>query len=388
MSMRTRPLPLALALLLSACASLPPPKPPPVVAEHPPTEIAAPEAMPPTADVAEPSPPTDLWERLRESFAMAGCDADPAVMHWATRYTRHPEQFESQLRAVLPRLAYIQKISSQYDVAGEFVLLPWVESHFRPIPPRRHLPAGMWQIVPATAGAMDLRVDNHYDARLDLPASTHAVMKLLQQYHEQFKDWRVADYAYNAGEFAVRRIIRKNGMPAEQPTIPDWPVRKVTRDHLVKLLAIACVVREPERFNVSLPVLSGERRLVKTEIPHSMSLARAADHAGMPLDALKKLNAAFRNDVADTDASPYLLLPAKHARQFQDALPLQTGNSSADPGTATTAAPRRTYTVKPGDSLWRIARRHSVSVRLLQQWNTLPGHMIKPGMVLNLNAPD
>ncbi|HXS04761.1 MAG TPA: transglycosylase SLT domain-containing protein, partial [Rhodanobacter sp.] len=95
---------------------------------------------------------------------MSDCNADPAVLGWAKRYTRDPEQFEEQLRSALPRLAYVQEVAAQYNVAGEFVLLPWVESHYRPIPARKRRPAGMWQIMPITAGAMGLRVDRHYDA--------------------------------------------------------------------------------------------------------------------------------------------------------------------------------------------------------------------------------
>ncbi len=389
MIMRVRTLPLAVSVLLSACTGIPP-KTPPVLAAPPPAAVVITPTPPPPADEPETSPTTDVWDRLRDSFAMADCDADPAVMRWASRYTRHPKQFESQLQAVLPRLVYVQQIASQYDVAGEFVLLPWVESHFQPVAARKGRPAGMWQIMPVTAGAMGLRVDGHYDGRLDLPAAAHAVMRLMRQYHEQFHDWRVADYAYNAGEFTVRKMIRKHGMPAEQPTVPDWPVRKVTRNHLVKLLAIACVVREPERFNVSLPTLPDERHLVKTTVHHSMPLARAADHAGMSVDALKHFNAAFRNGMVDADAASYLLMPAKHALQFQDALAGQSHGVQrlAANASAVTTAPRKTYTVKAGDSLWSIARRHSLSVNKLQQWNAMRGHTIKPGLVLNLSAPD
>jgi len=318
---------------------------------------------------------------------MDDCDADPGIMHWATRYTRAPARFESQLQAVLPRLAYVQKIASRYDVAGEFVLLPWVESRFQPVPARKHRPAGMWQIMPVTAGAMGLRVDGHYDGRLDLPAAANAVMKLLQQYHQQFEDWGLADYAYNAGEFAIRKIIRQHGMPSEHQAVPDLPVRKVTREHLTKLLAIACVIREPQRFHVQLPDLPDERRLVKTPLPQSMPIARAADHAGMTVDALQQFNGAFRSDVIDKHAAPYLILPAEHARQFRDAMLDPDNRLPASTGTDATPAAPRTYTVKPGDSLWQIARRNSVSIRQLQQWNSLRGHVIKPGLVLKLEAP-
>ncbi|WP_108473002.1 LysM peptidoglycan-binding domain-containing protein [Rhodanobacter thiooxydans] len=330
---------------------------------------------------------------------MPGCDADPAVLAWARRYTRHPQQFESQLQAVLPRLVYVQQVADRYDVAGEFVLLPWVESHFQPVPARKRRPAGMWQIMPVTAGAMGLRVDGHYDGRLDVPAAANAVMKLLEQYHEQFHDWRVADYAYNAGEFTIRKMIRTHGMPAQQPAIPPWPVRKVTREHLTKLLGMACVVREPGRFNVSLPTLPDEQHLVQTGISHSMPIARAADRAGMSVAALKHLNPAFRNDMIDAGTAPYLILPARHARQFSDALLEQAssagGDLLADLDARTTTVPtpdanttRKTHTVKRGDNLWQIARDYSVNIGQLQRWNHLSDHTLKPGQKLTVSAPN
>jgi membrane-bound lytic murein transglycosylase D len=345
---------------------------------------------PPTA----PAPADNTWDRLRSSFAMADCNSDPSVTAWARRYTHNPRQFEDQLRAVLPRLAYVQQVAARYDVAGEFVLLPWVESHFRPVAAGRRQAAGMWQIMPVTAGAMGLRVDGHYDGRLDVTAAAHAVMKLLKQYHDQFHDWRVADYAYNAGEFSIRKLIREHGAPAEEPAIPALPVRKVTRAHLTKLLAIACVVREPAHFNVSLPTLPGEQHLVQVKIPHSMPMGRAADRAGMPVLTLKDLNAAFRSDMVDVDASSYLLLPVNHARQFQDDLlahPSTEATGEMDPGVAipTTTTPKatsrpKTHTVRRGESLWQIARSYSVGVSQLQRWNHLHGHALKLGQVLHV----
>jgi membrane-bound lytic murein transglycosylase D len=45
----------------------------------------------------------------------------------------------------------------------------------------------------------------------------------------------------------------------------------------------------------------------------------------------------------------------------------------------------RTYNVKPGDSLWRIARRFKISVDDLRRWNSLPvSNLLKPGQQLLL----
>jgi membrane-bound lytic murein transglycosylase D len=404
MARRLHALPLAVSLALAACASGPSPTPRPV-ANAAAVSAAPTFAIPPAPVTPGPAQTVtpDLWQALRGSFAMADCDADPAVETWARRYTRHPDQFEGKLRAILPRLVYVQQIAAEYDVPGEFALLPWVESHFQPVPGRRGRPAGMWQIMPRTAGAMGLRVDGHYDGRLDVPASAHAVMKLLRDYHEQFDDWRVADYAYNSGAFAAARLLDKHGAPPAAPAIPAWPVRNVTRQHLTKLLAIACVVREPERFGVSLPTLAREQHLVQVPIYRSMPMALAADHAGMSVDALKSFNAGFRGATIDVSAAPYLLLPAMHARQFSVAVSAADAARAKDPVVDATTTPEsatatampdrkradrapRTHTVRSGDNLWQIARRYSVDVSALRRWNNLQHQALQPGQVLTIGS--
>lgn len=388
MKARLKLLPLAMSILLAACASTPTQMHPGTrAATHAPALVPAPAAKPATVTATEPSPePTStVWDRLRDSFVMADCDADPSIQVWARRLTHNPKTFEDQLHAVLPRLVYVEKVAAKYGVPGEFALIPWVESHFQPVPGKRHQPAGMWQIMPVTAGAMGLRVDGHYDGRMDIPAAANAVMKLLAQYHDQFQDWRVADYAYNAGEFSIRRIVRKHGMPPALPTVPDWPVRKVTRDHLTKLLGMACVVREPARFHVTLPTLPEEQHLVKVDIPHSMSLTRAAGHAGMSTQIMQKLNSAFRDGQLDPGGASYLVLPASHAAQFKDATQRPNELAIAGAGADKRNAPRF-HIVRAGESLWKIARENHVEVAQLKRWNHLGKNTLRTGQCLRIDG--
>ncbi len=299
-----------LSLLLAACATTRPPRqaPPPV------TTPAAPATTPPPLPAplppAEAQPP-DLWQQLRDSFAMDDCDSDPQIDLWARRFTHSPRRFEAKLADVLPRLVYVQQAARQHEVAGEFALLPWVESRFAAVPARGKGPAGMWQIMPITARTLDLKISGGYDGRLDVPVATEAVMVLLQRYHKRFDDWRLVDYAYNRGQYRVRRLIREHGTPPATPTIPDLPVRRITREHLIKLLAIACVIRQPDRFQVHLPTLPAARQLVTVRVAHSMTLAAAAAAAGMPLAELKRFNRAA--DKLAQMPSPHLLLPREHA---------------------------------------------------------------------------
>ncbi|WP_338328704.1 LysM peptidoglycan-binding domain-containing protein [Dyella jiangningensis] len=405
---RLRPLPMALSVLLAACATAPTPKSPgPTVQAPKPQPVR--DITHPLVSVAKPNEGgNNVWDQLRGSFQMADCDADPGITSWARRYTQNPERFESQLAAAAPRLAYVQQIASRHHVAGEFALLPWVESQYRPVLGGKNAPAGMWQIMPTTATALGIRVDKNFDGRLDVPAATDAIMALLSRYHDDLGDWRLVDYAFNAGEFGVKRMISQHGTPSDEPVVPKMPVKAVTREHLVKLLAIACVIREPERFNVSLPSLPSDQRLVAVSIDSSMPIAHAANHAGMSSDELKDLNAAFRNGMVDSHASPYLLLPSGHAQQFRNSLLAGGDDGNANvPGTAVIpplgatlagasddvstskqhAATGQTHTVKSGESLWSIARRYSVDIKQLQQWNHLQTSGVKPGQVLKISTP-
>lgn len=409
---RLRPLPLATSVFLAACASGPAQKPAQAPAPAPASQAQASHTVTPSRPTSVASNTVDdgnIWQNLRNSFAMADCDADPNILAWARRYTSNPQRFEDQIAAAAPRLAYVQQIAARHNVAGEFALVPWVESQYRPIYGAKGMPSGMWQIMPSTANAMGIRVDKNFDGRLDVPAATDAIMILLSRYHDDLGDWRLVDYAFNAGEFGIKRVVSQHGAPPAEPVIPKMPVKPVTREHLVKLLAIACVIREPDRFNVSLPTLPSEQRLVKVDIDNSIPIARAASHAGMSQDDLKDMNAAFRNGVIDTNASPYLMLPSNKVQQFRNALLAENnGSTQSVPGTATlppigaalsaadgdgddsnhgSSKSSRTHTVKSGESLWSIAKRYSIDIKQLQQWNHLAGAVVKPGQVLKISAP-
>lgn len=389
-----RPLAPLLAALLAACATTPSPKPSsaprPFTPEQSSTSATAPAPATPTEEPESAGTPTsEPWSRLRASFAMTDCDSDPAVQAWAHRFTANPRRFEQRLAHSLPRLRFIQEIAEKHGVAGEFVLLPWVESRYLPVQGRGRQPGGMWQIVPATAGSLGLRVNRHFDGRMDVAAATEAVMTMLRRYQDQFQDWRLTDYAYNAGEFAVRKLVARHGMPPEQPVIPKLPVKNVTREHLIKLLAIACVIREPDRFQVRLPTLPKEQHLVVVPIEHSMSMAIAAKHAGMSIDALRDYNAAFLNNRIDPKLAPTLMLPNNRVDQFVQAM----RNAGASEETSIASGPARAdkmqlHTVRAGESLWLIAKRAGVGVRQLRRWNGLHDNLVHPGQVLRLAAPD
>jgi membrane-bound lytic murein transglycosylase D len=379
-----RCLPLLLPVLLSAC-SMAPTQPSKPLAITPPA-ATAPDVDLQSRPVQAPAA-TDLWTSMRASFAMDDCDADPSIMQWAREYTRNPERFEQRVNEVLPLVTYAHKAAVKHDVAGEFALLPWVESEYRHVPGGKNRPAGMWQIMPATARTLGLKLDKDYDGRLDIAASTDAVMNLMHKYHQDLGDWRLVDMAYNSGEFGLRKTLDAHGMPPADPAIPKIPMKAGTREHLTKLLAIACVVRQPERFNVNLPgeTPSAALRVVSDNL-RQFNPGYMTTRGTIAESFVIPESAAQAYSLASFDATPDPAPSAQDIRKNKAAQSATENSGRASGAEKTDTYKTDTYKVGKGDSLSTIAQTHAVTVKQLMSWNGLSSQKLKPGQVLRLSA--
>jgi len=385
--------------LLAACAAQPSRQPAPAS-----VAIAAPASPAPVAMPLPPAPPApDMWTRLRADFVLDDC-SNPRAQVWAQRLTRNPQQFAALLQETLPLMAWVQAAAERARVPGEFVLLPLLESSYNPAEPGRHGdPAGMWQIMPQTARTLGLTVDREYDGRLDPAASTQSVLAMLKEYGGELHDWRLVDMAFNAGEYKITGLL--GDRDAENVNVSHLRVGSTTQNHLAKLMALACIVRDPQRFEVELPSAQDAAHLTLVQLPHAVELASAARAADLSLTQLRALNPGYRGARMPEDAPHHLLLPQDNAQRLSAVLDSQgaAALAFAQPRSASKHAALSEvatelasagkhgvsrHRVAQGESLWSIARRYKIDPANLRAWNALASDNLRTGQSLLLSAPD
>jgi len=139
----------------------------------------------------------------------------------------------------------------------ELALLPVVESAFDPFAYSHSHAAGLWQFIPGTGKRFGLERNWWYDGRRDPVASTAAAIKYLSYLHRYFDgDWLLALAAYNSGEGNVRRAIARNKRLGKPTDFWSLKLPRETQAYVPQLLAVAAVIRTPEKYNTVLPKIA------------------------------------------------------------------------------------------------------------------------------------
>jgi membrane-bound lytic murein transglycosylase D len=443
---------LGIACLMLAACSATPTRPAPLIMRTE-SSAAQPQPLPATASVTpappEPAVSASTWDRMRKRFAMQGCDYNAAVKRWAHVYTQSPTGFAASLSESMPFLLVVLEQLEKRNVPAEFVFLPYIESNYTALASSGDRAAGIWQLMPDTAREAGLRVTPEYDGRLDVYASTTAALDLLERYQERFGDWRIADMAFNAGPYGIMQLVSDNRSDRTASELGRLRVHAGTHDHLAKLLAVACVISDPEKYHVELPQPDVDDQLALIELPAPVDLELAARLAAIDSARLHHLNPGFLRARMPANGPFHLLIPAARRQLVERTLgklpqyawrewhnvtlkrdetmnlfatqsdldpsalasinnvapdaPLTPGTKLLLPGRATTdstivdvapeprlpAVSNGTVTVRAGDTLWGIARLNNVSIDNLVHWNGLNrATTLHLGQRLRLSAPD
>ncbi len=325
----------------------------------------------------QPDPPNDLWQRIQGELSWQAIDNDK-VARARKYYLRQHNYLPKVSRGASLYLHYIVEEVQARNLPIEIALLPLVESTLDPFAYSHKRAAGMWQIMPATGKHLGLQQDWWFDGRRAVRDSTHAALDYLESLNEDFNgDWLLTLAAYNSGKSRVRRAQAANRRKGLSTDYWSLKLPRETRDYVPRLLALSQIVANPGDYGVEMPHVANAPAFEVVETGGQIELVRAAELAEVSLDTLRALNPGQLRWATAPDRPPELLLPVGASERFAD-------------GVAQLSAEDRVswqhYTIRPGDSLSRIARKFNVEVALLREANGIRGNLIHAGKTLMIPA--
>lgn len=316
----------------------------------------------------------DIFQRMRNGFSIPDIHSDLVLYHqqW---YLNRPDY----LRRMVERSGrYLHHILEEIEKRGmptELALLPMVESAYNPMAYSRARASGLWQFIPATGKRFKLDQNWWVDERRDIVASTAAALDYLQEIYEMHGDWHLALASYNWGEGAVGRALQKNrdrGLPTDylSLTMPGE-----TKNYVPKLQALKNIFSDPgQLIELGLPKIPNSPYFSTVTSQSHIDVKIAAKLAEMPVQDFVALNPAHNRPVITSDTP--LVIPAEKLETF-------TSNLEAHEEENKPLSSWRSYTVRPGDKLEKIAPRFGMSVANLKAINGIKGRIsIRPGITL------
>ncbi|MGB4361936.1 MAG: transglycosylase SLT domain-containing protein [Rhodoferax sp.] len=269
-------------------------------------------------------PPADLWERVRQGFAMPDLDND-LVQERELWYSSRPDYVARMTERGSKYLFYIVEELERRDMPSELALLPFIESAFNPQAVSSAKAAGMWQFMPATGKYFDLKQNMFRDDRRDVIESTRAALDYLQKLYGMFGDWHLALAAYNWGEGSVQRALKKAKKAGTGTGYDALTMPMETRMYVPKLQAVKNIVANPQSFRVALPEIGNHPYFQSVEIERDIDVALAAELAEVPLADFRALNPSANKPVLLAASNSQILLPWDNAELFQNKLSAYNG---------------------------------------------------------------
>ena len=320
---------------------------------------------------------SNVWDVLRQHFVLNHEVTQPEVQNQLRWLIAHP----SYLRKLAQSEPYIYHILTEIKkrkMPGEIALIPMIESSYDPFAYSGAGAAGLWQLMPGTGTDLGLKQDWWFDGRRSIRPSTDAALNYLAYLHNFFNgDWILAFAAYDSGEGTMARIIKNSGQTGK---IHFWslPVPTETKAYIPRLLALAEIMQNPQRYRIQLPDIPSSPYFEEVNIGSQIDLNHAAKLAGISYQDLIKLNPGF-NRWATAPYRPFkLLIPTDKVEDFSRNL----ANLPEDQRVSW-----KRYHVNAGDNLKLIAQKNHTTINLIKELNQLKSNSVQKGQYVLIPSP-
>lgn len=322
-----------------------------------------------------------------------------------------------------------EKYLAKYNMPDELKYLSMLESGLNPKAISHAKAVGLWQFMKPTGKDFGLRVDEYVDDRMDIEKSTEAACKYFRQLYNIFGDWELVLASYNTGPGNLRRAIRRAGNITNYWQLHPY-LHKDTRAYVPQFTAIMYMMNHADEYGIFPEEIMEPVAVEKVIIDGYLDLEIFSNMSGISIDDIQKHNPSILKGVLPAHSRGFeLKIPAESYAYFEanrqmilDSAQRQNGVSvmlasnkdviengvviigggsaraSNDNETIVEEndkpekvedeikkirkVKKKTYTVKKGDVLNRIAEKYDVDMYDLKVWNHLKSSKIMVGQKL------
>ncbi|HSZ33520.1 MAG TPA: lytic transglycosylase domain-containing protein [Puia sp.] len=140
-----------------------------------------------------------------------GARLNPKAVNYVQDFMIHNKQELDEIKSWgQPYFKVIDGILNQYGLPLELKYLAVIESNLKATALSPVGALGPWQLMPATARILGLKVNHKVDERKNYYKSTKAAAIYLRDLYTELGDWLLVIAAYNGGTGNVYRAIRKS----------------------------------------------------------------------------------------------------------------------------------------------------------------------------------
>lgn len=336
----------------------------------------------------------------------------PIPLEYNEQVAQYIDLYANRKRGLTSRVLGLSKLyfplfEEVLDKEGlpmEFKYLSVVESALNPIAVSPVGATGLWQFMYNTGKMYGLKTTSYYDDRRDPIKSTYAACQYFKDMYAIYNDWLLVIAAYNCGAGNVNKAIRRSGGKTN-----FWEISRYlpaeTRGYVPAFIAVTYVMNYSSEHNL-FPVAPAYNyfEVDTVSVERNVSLRKVADVIDVPYDVLSYLNPVYKKGIIpDTEAPNLLRLPVNKVAAYIDSealifgpeiAPQPVADNSVQTGTASksseplnytyeTKRVKKTYYVRSGDNLSKIAANHGCTVNDLKKWNKLSGTSINKGQKLS-----
>jgi len=269
-------------------------------------------------------PDNTIWASISDQFKLDHKTQNAQVQAEIRELLADQDKLYQILKAAAPYIYFIHQKAQEKGLPGELALIPVIESEFNPNDHSNKGATGLWQLMSATAHELGVNVKSGYDGRRNVVSSTNAALAYFKDLGHDFKgNWYLAIAAYNCGQVRIASAVKKTG----SHDFWDLPLPRETRCYVPKLLAVAAIIENPEKYGVQLPHITNKPYFTQLKVAKPINLAKVANASGVDIETLRVLNPDYNHGSAPKakDGTYSVLIPVEDAATVKNEL--QQSNS-------------------------------------------------------------